>query len=91
MGAVLYGRKEKQEDMSMSERVREESYMLCTSSHPHQLSEVEIPWKHVRCLLMGKQTSQDALLMKINTTYTEHANTWRRMTNMIAEGALIRK
>lgn len=40
---------------------------------------------------MGKQTSQDALLMKINTTYTEHANTWRRMTNMIAEGALIRK
>lgn len=63
------------QDMSMSKRMREERYKLCTSSHPHMLSKVIIPWQHVRCLLMHTKSSKDALLMKINTTHTEIANT----------------
>lgn len=58
----------------MSKRVREESYKVCASSE-HLLSEVEIPWKQVRRLLLCKQTSQDSLLMKINAIHYEHANT----------------
>lgn len=46
---------------SMSKRRREDGYKLCTSSHPHMISEGEIPWQHVRCLLVRKLTSQDAL------------------------------
>lgn len=42
----------KQQDMSMSKRVREESYKVCPSPHQHLLSKAEMSWKHVRCQLL---------------------------------------
>lgn len=67
--------------------MKKERYKLRTSSRPHMLSKVEIPWQHVRCLLMHISTSQNALLMKmkINTTHAESANIERRLINMITE------
>lgn len=55
----------------MSKRMSEEKYKSCTSSLPHMLSKVEIPWQHIRCLLICTETSQDAFLMKINHPHSK--------------------
>lgn len=53
---------------------------LHTSSHPHLLSKVEIPWQHAMCL-------HHALLMKIHTTHIKiNKLKKRKITNMITGG-----